>query len=343
MEIQTTVADSIDAAEAQARLDAVCKRLLSEKIILAWIMKSCLEEYRNCTVEEIAGQYIEGEPEVSRVPLAPDAANGRIRGLNTEDTTMTESRVTYDVRFYALLPGSGEKVRMIINVEGQNRDYPGYPLVKRGVYYGGRQLSSQFGVEFTHADYGKVKKVCSIWVCFNPAQIRQNTVARYTLREEVLAGDYREKPENYDLLTVVMLYLGQEQSETDSDILRLLNVLFGTESDAARKKAYLSSEFGIPMTEKMNREVSEMCNYSEGILSKGWNKGWEQGKKEGMQQGIQQGMQQGMQQGKLEGQILSIASLVKDGILSLTDGAKRLSMTVTEFISKASELGCPVQ
>ena len=46
----------------KVRYDAACKRLLSEKIILAWIMKSCLEEYRDYDVKEIARRYIEGEP-----------------------------------------------------------------------------------------------------------------------------------------------------------------------------------------------------------------------------------------------------------------------------------------
>jgi len=41
-------------------LDAACKRLLAIRIILAWIMKSCLEEYRDFDVNEIAEKFIEG-------------------------------------------------------------------------------------------------------------------------------------------------------------------------------------------------------------------------------------------------------------------------------------------
>ncbi len=57
METESTLAQGLLAADVRARYDAACKRLLSEKIILAWIMKSCLEEYRDCTVQEIAGNY----------------------------------------------------------------------------------------------------------------------------------------------------------------------------------------------------------------------------------------------------------------------------------------------
>ena len=43
------------------RNDNACKHLLANKIILAWIMKSCLEEYRGSEISEIASKYIEGE------------------------------------------------------------------------------------------------------------------------------------------------------------------------------------------------------------------------------------------------------------------------------------------
>ena len=54
MEVNTLIADDIHATDQNAQYDAACKRLLSQKIILAWIMKSCLEEYRDCDVKEIA-------------------------------------------------------------------------------------------------------------------------------------------------------------------------------------------------------------------------------------------------------------------------------------------------
>ena len=54
MNTDTNIAKNIYAADGKARYDAACKRLLSEKIILAWIMKSCIEEYCGCGVDEIS-------------------------------------------------------------------------------------------------------------------------------------------------------------------------------------------------------------------------------------------------------------------------------------------------
>lgn len=75
MNADTTIAKNIHAAGEKASYDAACKRLLSERIILAWIMKNCLEEYRDCDVDEIAGKYIEGTPQIGEVAVAPDESN----------------------------------------------------------------------------------------------------------------------------------------------------------------------------------------------------------------------------------------------------------------------------
>ena len=53
MELETTLSQTIRTAGSNADYDAACKRLLSEKIILAWIMRNCLEEYRECSISEI--------------------------------------------------------------------------------------------------------------------------------------------------------------------------------------------------------------------------------------------------------------------------------------------------
>ena len=71
----TSVAESIRIADEKAKYDAACKRVLAEKIILAWVMKHCLIEFHDCDVNEIAEKFIEGTPQVSEVPVAPDETN----------------------------------------------------------------------------------------------------------------------------------------------------------------------------------------------------------------------------------------------------------------------------
>ena len=136
MRAESTLAKMISTAGEKAAYDNACKRLLANKIILAWIMKSCLEEYRDCEIPEIASKYIEGEAQISEAAVHPDeeAESLQITDLNTEDSTINEGTVTYDIRFRAIVPGTGERISLIINVEAQNDFYPGYPIVKRNLH-----------------------------------------------------------------------------------------------------------------------------------------------------------------------------------------------------------------
>ena len=98
------LAQTISQADIDARYDEGVKRLLANKSILAVIMKECVPEYRDCTTKDIAEKYIEGEPQIGAVGVNIDETNRvnpAIHGINTEDATLTEGTIRYDVRFYA--------------------------------------------------------------------------------------------------------------------------------------------------------------------------------------------------------------------------------------------------
>ena len=286
MDEKTTMAQGLHSTDDSAGYDAACKRVLSEKAILARIMKACLAEYRDCPVRDIEEKYIEGQPQVSSVPVLPDEEGSVISGLDTEDKSVHEGTVTYDIRFRAIAPDSGELIGLIVNVEAQNNFYPGYPLTKRGVYYCSRMISSQYGREFTGPHYEKLKKVYSIWICMNPPKNRENTITRYRLTEEHLVGEAVEPVQNYDLLSIVMLCLGGPDSENYDGVLRMLDVLLSNETSEAEKRRILQDDYDIQMTRAMESEVSVMCNLSKGVMEKGIAKGMEKGRAEGMEKGI---------------------------------------------------------
>lgn len=151
----------LSQAEEKAKLDASCKRLLSHKIILAWILKECLEEFQDLAIDEIVRTCFDGTPEVSETAVHVDESrieDSSIDGLNTEDNTISEGTVTYDIRFAATAPGLDGQIGVYINIEAQNDFHTGYPIVKRGVYYGSRMISRQYGVVFTKSHYEKIIK-----------------------------------------------------------------------------------------------------------------------------------------------------------------------------------------
>ena len=273
MEMETTMAQGLHITDENAGYDAACKRVLSEKAILARIMKACLEEYKNCDVNDIAGKYIEGQPQVSEVPVLPDESGSVISGMDTEDKSIREGSVTYDIRFRAVVPGTEEQIGLIINVEAQNDFYPGYPIITRGVYYCCRIISSQYGREFTGSHYERIKKVYSIWICMNPPKYRKNSITRYRLVEEHLVGEAVEPVKNYDLLSIVMLCLGGPGGGNYEGVLRLLDVLLSNETSEVEKRKILQDDYGIQMTQTMEQEVSIMCNLSKGVEEKGIAKG----------------------------------------------------------------------
>ena len=287
MKAESTLSKMISTAGEKAAYDNACKRLLANKIILAWIMKSCLEEYRDCEISEIASKYIEGEAQISEAAVHTDeeAESLQIRGLNTEDSTINEGTVTYDIRFRAIVPGTGERISLIINVEAQNDFYPGYPIVKRNLYYCCRLVSSQYGTEFTNSHYEKIKKVYSIFICMNPPNYRKNTINQYSIQEENLIGEFDENVEYYDLLTGIIICLGDVDDKM-TGILKLLEVLLSSERGTKEKKKILQEEFNIKMTQELEREVSEMCNLSEGVEQKGIAKGIAKGRTYGIVEGI---------------------------------------------------------
>lgn len=170
------------------------------------------------------------------------------------------------------------------NVEAQRDYYPGYPIVTQGVYYAARMISAQKSVKFTDDHYENIKKVYSIWICYRVPQKRKNTIACYELRERFLAGKAEtaaEDTEHYDLMSVLVLGLGDPEQAEKGSTLRMLGTALSATLDSETKKQVLSEEFNIPMTQLIERKVERMCNLSQGI----WEESWEAGEKAGREAG----------------------------------------------------------
>ena len=278
--------------EGRALYDEAAKRLSSQKIVLAYILKGCLPEYQDYTPEEISDRFIEGDPQIGEAAVHADEEISewekpeRILGLNTEDTAVTAGMVRDDIRFKALLPKDPERFYLILNIEAQNEQQTWYPLLKRAVYYGSRLISSQYGTVFSGMDYGAVKKVYSIWICTKSAKKYRNSMNRYEMVEECLVGESRNDPENYRLMNLILLHVGEYDEGTHEGILGFLEVLLSGKLQAEEKRQILQERYHIAMTKKMSEEVTQMCNLSWGI----YQDGVEQTRKEVAQALYQDGM-----------------------------------------------------
>lgn len=272
--VRSVISKTIDTSDQEAQYDACVKRLMSQKIILAWILKECVSEFKHYAIPQIMQNCIEGEPGVAVMAVDQDELDGAedlagsdsvIQGMNTEDVSIKEGKVYYDIRFSAIVPDTKEPVQLIINVEAQKSDKTSYPLIKRAIYYVSRMISAQKNTIFVRSHYEKIRKVYSIWIQMNVDEEKTNTITRYRISEEQVIGDVSEKERNYDLLTVIMLRLGSADRAMDKPILRLLDILLSVETRPEEKRKILEKDFDIPMSTAMSEEANVMCNLGEGI------------------------------------------------------------------------------
>lgn len=148
--------------------------------------------------------------------------------------------------------------------EAQNDFYPGSPLIKRGLYYCSRMIFAQYGTEFTQSQYGNIKKVYSIWVCVNPPKNRENSITSYSITEKNLIGNVKEQVANYDLMTAVMICLGDSDKCDNNGVLKLLETLLSSELKAVTKKQVLQDDFNISMVQRFDSEVSNEQGIEQG-------------------------------------------------------------------------------
>ena len=267
--MNTALARNIDYSEDKIRYDAACRNILADKHILAWILKGTLTEYKNNTIEEIL-KCIE-PPEIATARVEDTNAPERVVGISDSDKNLFEGDIFYDIRFSASTKDTLSN--LIINIEEQNDFYPGYPILKRATYYCGRMISAQNGTIFSGQDYGKLRKVVSIWICPNPPKKQEYTILRYATKEEQVIGESKRPVSEYDLTSIILISLGSPEERKENDVLKLLSVLLSTEIEPKNKKGILEDSFKIPMTAKMIEEVINMGSVIDGVERRGIEKG----------------------------------------------------------------------
>ena len=289
MERQTDLAEAIDVVADKAQYDRCAKKLLAFKAIDAWILKTCVKEFYPYSVEYITEHCLSGEVEISEHAVHQDQLNRskRVNGdeqvtkMNSESSSVNEGTVYYDVRFTAIAPTNEEIIKLIINLEIQTNDKPGYELVTRGIYYCARMISEQHDSVFIGEHYEKIQKVYSIWICPSTPECRKNQMTRYHMTKDQVIGNTYVKEQAYDLMEIIILSLGEPENDADCSILNLLNTLFSPSVLPDEKKNVLSKKYNIAMTAELESEVQRMCNLSTAIENQGIKKGLAEGRVEG--------------------------------------------------------------
>ena len=84
---------------------------------------------------------------------------------------------------------------------------------------------------------------------------------------------------NLDLLNIVMIGLAEELPEHDEmyELHRLLGALFSQVLTQEERLELLDKEYNIPIEDSIRKDVSVMCNLSQGIKEAGIAEGMEKG------------------------------------------------------------------
>lgn len=269
--MNTELKSAVMATDRDAQYDNSAKRLIAHKIILARILVKTVEEFKGMDPLEVAA-LIEGLPYISAVPVEPGLTNAvhfqngqRLVGFNTENQELNEGLVRFDIVFYVRMKDGLSQI--IINVEAQ-KDEPGeYEILNRAVFYVSRLISSQKERDFENSSYDDIKCVYSIWICMN---MEENTMSHIHLTKGDLIGSYEWKG-NLDLLNIIMIGLAKELPEHDEtyELHRLLGALLSRELTVNEKLDIIGNEYDIPLEENFRKDMSTMCNLSQGVKEEG--------------------------------------------------------------------------
>ena len=219
---EETRQDLLSADEIGTKYDESAKMIWKNREILAPLLKYSIEELKDETIETIM-KLIDADSISEDIPVSDLPPT--VTSLATENSSVTEKLITFDLKFKVKNPvlSVGKILVMLhIDLEFQNKYRPtladgrSYPLIKRGIYYAAREISSQLGRITNQTNYADIEKVVGIWIVNEdvPKDI-QNTATRYYLKKEDYIGTTNESQADYDLIEVVIIRRGEQTDITE--------------------------------------------------------------------------------------------------------------------------------
>ena len=264
--MNTEITNAVNAANDRAQYDESAKRLLGHKSILAHILVDTVEEFKGMNPKDVV-KYIEGEPMIGVVPTEPGLTNvngdgKRLVGMNTENAEINEGTINFDIVFYVRMKDGLSQI--IVNVEAQKDMPTEYHILNRAIFYACRLVSSQKERDFVNKKYDDIKQVYTIWICMNMPE--DSTDYYYLANKKVLGNCMWEGKQ--DMLNIALIGLAKELPRQDEkhELHRLLGALLSKSLTQSEKLNIIEKEYDIPLEEDLRKDVSVMCNLSQGIV-----------------------------------------------------------------------------
>lgn len=189
--------------------------------------------------------------------------------MDTENSEINEGMIRFDIIFYVRMKDGLSQI--IVNVEAQKAEPSSYDILNRAIFYVSRMISSQKGRDFVKSNYNDIKRVYSIWICMN---VDEHSMSHIHLTKDDIIGSHNWKGD-IDLLNIVLLGLAEDlpKKAEKYELHRLLGALLSSKLKVDEKLDIIGNEFQIPLENDIRKDVSEMCNLSQGIEDRDYERG----------------------------------------------------------------------
>ena len=259
-------ASAFQLTEDMSSKDKPSKKILQYREVLAIILKETVEEYQGYSEEEIM-EFIEADSITDATEVSGGRTNTRIGGTATEFAELEEKTSNFDIAFRARNPclSNGD---VVVNL--------------------------YVDVVTEKTDYGQLEKCYSIWICRERVpKDEQMSISFYKMMNYRNVGKCHPKEENYDLMTLVIIRLGNKNYYSEEkSVLDFLTMIFYPHFDGFRERVskYISFEEVLGEEEEKNMIDFEYCVYATAR-----EEGIEEGHKEGLKEGLKAGIEEGLQ------------------------------------------------
>lgn len=267
--------------------DGLAKQVLSNKVVVAYILQELTEEFSSYSIEEI------------KAMLESGVTAEKIKCSDIEDTHTGMLPIRFDVNTkIALSP----LIAVEVDIEPQRKLSPGYNIYKRGIYYICRMISRQLDAGDRIA-YDKLHKCYSIWICFQEDMNSHISITkhRFTCTDFLDESQPSERfsrrsiEQSTDLMELIYVYVPKKVTPKSTDLQRMLYAIFRKRIELIQP-ALTAEEY-----QAISKEVLSMGELEREIREEGRIEGREEGRIEGREEGRIEGRIEGREKGREEG------------------------------------------
>ena len=199
--------------------------------MLCWILKTCVDPYKDCTLDEIKDCLT--------------IRNGRVQGIEQEIPDGRGGYIKLDTAFIVRLP-QGENAVIYLNVEGQSYKMSFDSLAKRAVHY----LSSIISMQKTTGardPYASISRTFGVWLDF--CGTNGNTIDEYRMAAKRILGSGEPIP--IDLTGLAIVNIDGNYATDRKDFQSLVTAVFRSSMDDEKLRTLLTDTYKFRETESI--------------------------------------------------------------------------------------------